>query len=125
MKHHNRDIPHEKDCICIGRQPRIKRAVHEEELYQVSSFPNVSQFNQVVVNRLPDIFLLDVMLPDGNGVEVCEDLKSSTRTSHIPIILMSANTSIADIKDVCRAEDFIAKPFDINDFIRKVNRYVN
>ena len=97
----------------------------EEESYQVSAFPNVNQFNQVISAKLPDIFLLDVMLPDGNGADICQVLKNDDRTRHIPIILMSANTTIADLKHHCQAEDFIAKPFDINDFIRKVNHYVN
>ena len=97
----------------------------EEESYEVSSFEDVASFNKVICASLPDIFLLDVMLPDGNGADICHELKSSLRTSHIPIILMSANTSIAEIQHNCQAEDFIAKPFDINDFIKKVNRYVN
>ena len=98
----------------------------EEESYQVSAFPTVSLFNKIVNNdKLPDIFLLDVMLPDGNGAEICEQLKNSPRTKHIPVILMSANTSAADVKNKCMADDFISKPFDINEFIKKVNRYVN
>lgn len=97
----------------------------EEESYEVNSFEDVSSFNKFISAALPDIFLLDVMLPDGNGADICQELKSCPRTSHIPVILMSANTTIADIKHHCHAEDFIAKPFDINDFIRKVNRYVN
>lgn len=97
----------------------------EEEFYQVSAFPTISLFNKVISNKLPDIFLLDIMLPDGNGADICEQLKNSPRTKHIPVILMSANTSAADIKKKCMADDFIAKPFDINEFIQKVNRYVN
>lgn len=97
----------------------------EEELYSVSAFPDVTTFNSVVKSMLPDIFLLDVMLPDGNGADVCNELKGHPRTNHIPIILMSANTTIEDIKDSCNADDFIAKPFDIYDFIKKVNKYAN
>lgn len=97
----------------------------EEECYQVSSFPTIGQFKQVINGKLPDIFLLDVMLPDGNGADVCWELKNNPKTSHIPIIMMSANANLAKIKVDCSAEDFIAKPFDIDDFIKKVNRYVN
>lgn len=97
----------------------------EEESYKVSSFPNISAFNSFVCTVLPDIFLLDVMLPDGNGTEVCIKLKNNPRTNHIPIIMMSANSSIAEIKDICKADDFISKPFDIYDFIKKVNKYAN
>ena len=96
----------------------------EEESYHVSAFPTVTLFNKVISDKLPDIFLLDVMLPDGNGADICEQLKNSPRTKHIPVILMSANNTAADIKKRCMADDFIAKPFDINEFIKKVNRYV-
>ncbi len=97
----------------------------EEESYQVSAFPSVSHFNKVIKDKIPDIFLLDIMLPDGNGADICEKLKNDPKTKHVPVILMSANTTIADIKNKCLADDFIAKPFDIEDFISKVNRYIN
>lgn len=97
----------------------------EDASYQVSAFATVSSFKEVINDKLPDIFLLDIMLPDGNGAEICEQLKSSPRTKHIPVILMSANNTVADIKSKCQAEDFIEKPFDIDVFIDKVNQYVN
>ncbi len=97
----------------------------EEECYLVSAFPTVSMFNHVISYTLPDVFLLDVMLPDGNGADICQELKLDPRTSHIPIIMMSANNSLAEIKYSCNADDYISKPFDIYDFIKKVNQYAN
>ena len=97
----------------------------EEESFQVSAFPSVKHFKKVIDEKLPDIFLLDIMLPDGNGADICNQLKNNPKTKHIPVILMSANTTIADIKNKCLADDFIAKPFDIEHFIKKLNHYVN
>ena len=95
----------------------------EEESYQVDAFPNVKIFNEIVQSDLPDVFLLDIRLPDGNGVEICQELKNSLRTKHIPVIMMSAHANLAEIKQECEAEAFIQKPFDINDFIYKVQQY--
>jgi DNA-binding response OmpR family regulator len=68
----------------------------------------------VVEKEIPDIILLDIMLPKLNGYEVCEKLKKNQNTFHIPIIMI---TVLRELKDKIRAleagaDDFISKPFD-------------
>ncbi len=77
----------------------------------------ISSFN-------PDVILLDIMLGDLDGREVCKAVKSDPKSGHIPVIMISASHNLLD-KDgqVGLADDFIAKPFDIDDLAGKVRRY--
>ncbi|SEN56314.1 Response regulator receiver domain-containing protein [bacterium A37T11] len=92
-----------------------------EEQYEVKTFERASSFWEGIKFSYPDLVFLDIMLPDGNGVEICEKLKSAKSTAQIPIILMSAHTYIDNRK--CAA-DFMPKPFDIVDLIGRVRRMV-
>jgi len=103
----------------------IIKIVLEEEEYEVFGFETVSAFKANVNLLSPDLFLLDVMLPDGNGIDVCRALKSAEDTKHIPVVVMTANSKIATMKEDCTAEDFIAKPFDIDHLAAIVNRLIN
>jgi len=92
------------------------------EDYEVISFETVTAFMEANINEVPDLFILDVMLPDGNGMDVCAELKSIN--NNIPILMMSAHASAAEIATTCAANDFMAKPFDLNKLIEKVNELV-
>ena len=88
------------------------------------AFENVSDFESGIRDTRPDLFILDIMLPDGNGVEVCKALKMDSRTHQIPVLLMSANAS-PEVLRGSMAEDYIAKPFDIDHFVNKVSQQVS
>lgn len=92
----------------------------ESEDFNVTGFANVTDFNNKIADEKPDMMVLDVMLPDGNGMEVCNKLKGQNDTKNIPVLLMSANTNIAYISKESLADDFIAKPFDIDDLVSRV-----
>jgi len=70
----------------------------------------------------PQLILLDVFLSGIDGLDVCQKLKASPFTKHIPILLFSAFPRIAEsaIHDY-GADDFIAKPFEVGDLIQKVH----
>ncbi len=61
----------------------------------------------------PDLILLDVMLGDADGKEICHQLKVDKKTSEIPVIMISAHASVKEIKDSCEADAFIDKPFNL------------
>lgn len=67
-----------------------------------------------------DLIILDVRLPDGSGIELSRSLKSSASTANIPIIVMSAhaNGKLAIIEG--KADHFIEKPFDLDQFVLKI-----
>ena len=85
--------------------------------YQVFSFSNIRSAEDILETKVPDLLLLDVMLPDGNGISFCDQIKNLEKTREIPVILMSAH---ADLKRANQADDFIAKPFDIDAILSKI-----
>ncbi len=94
-----------------------------EELYEVKLCKNVSYFWQEIKKHIPDFIVLDVILPDGDGTEVCKALKSNIKTHHIPVMMMSGNNHLSKVKSKCPADTYINKPFDLNDFIGRVDHY--
>jgi len=75
----------------------------------------------------PDLMLLDVMLPDINGREVCRSIKSNPDTNRIKIIIISGlieERTISDLYDL-GADDYIKKPFDLEYLSNKVKEYLS
>lgn len=87
--------------------------------YKVKTFPNVRSFEDRPIEEIPDLFLLDIMLPDGNGLELCKQLKEANNTHRIPVVLMSAHAHISSMEG---ADDFIEKPFDVDDLVERIER---
>jgi len=96
--------------------------IFEHENYQVLAFDSVKSFHAGMRGNKADIFLLDVMLPDGNGMEVCEKLKSTDETAQTPVIMMSAHADLQRMKKMCKANDYIGKPFDIYTLNEKIRQ---
>ena len=71
---------------------------------------------------LPDLVLLDLMLPEVDGLEVCKKLKSSPQTEHIPIVMVTAKSDEADIVTGLElgADDYITKPFSPKVLVARV-----
>lgn len=90
-----------------------------EDNYKVKSFPSAGAFNNSISFQQPDLILLDIMLPDGNRLEICGRIKSEAGTSSIPVILMSAHMDKKILSD-SGADDFIAKPFDIDELTARI-----
>jgi len=95
-----------------------------EEGYKVESYSKVHDFFSRKGSS-PDLFILDVMLPDGNGLEVCQLLKSDEATKNIPILMMSAHADLPQMTRACTAEEYVTKPFDIHVLLRKIARQMN
>jgi len=72
----------------------------------------------------PDLVLLDAMLPKVHGFEACRRMKSSPRTRHVPVIMMTAVYRgwrfAEDARDTYGAEDYIEKPFRLDDVLRRI-----
>ncbi|HUS02598.1 MAG TPA: response regulator [Chitinophagaceae bacterium] len=69
----------------------------------------------------PQVILLDVFLSGYDGRDICRELKENPKTKDIPVIMFSAHTKWEDILKECNADDFIAKPFEVNELVAKVN----
>ena len=79
--------------------------------------------DKVLATFKPDIVLLDVLLRDGNGREICQKIKETD--IEIAVILMSANPKLIKDHQKCKADDVIEKPFDITTVMEKVNGVIN
>ena len=99
--------------------------IFESEDFLVKTFPNATAFKKQLDTSFPNLIVLDIMLPDGNGIEICNKLKVDELTRHIPILLMSANTNITYLGKESNANDFISKPFDIDDLVGRVRNLLN
>ncbi|MGN7986191.1 response regulator transcription factor [Pedobacter sp. 22226] len=91
------------------------------EDFEVRTFASVREFMDADCGSLPHIFLLDVMLPDGNGLDVCKILKNTPESRAIPVLMMSAHADINEIKKYSMADGFVSKPFDIFHLLATVN----
>ena len=73
---------------------------------------------------LPNLILLDVMLSGTDGREIVKDLKSREETMHIPVIMFSAHPSAERTALAAGADDFVAKPFEIDELLEKIAMHV-
>ena len=90
--------------------------------YIVSAFENAKEFYKKLDELVPDLILLDVMLPDERGYDIERKLRKRTATQDIPIIMVTAKTTEMDmIKGLDGgADDYIKKPFSIMELITRV-----
>ena len=90
--------------------------------YIVSAFENAKEFYKKLDELVPDLILLDVMLPDESGYDIVRKLRKRPATPDIPIIMVTAKTTEMDmIKGLDGgADDYIKKPFSIMELITRV-----
>lgn len=88
----------------------------------VSGFENGREFLRKVEERLPDLAILDIMLPDLDGYEILKKLRNSPNTKKLPVIMVTAKTMELDmIKGLdMGADDYIRKPFSVIELITRV-----
>lgn len=94
----------------------------ENEGYEViTAYEGKSGLNKAITEQ-PDLILLDIMMPDITGLDVCKKLGSNDETAHIPIILVTAKIEAEDIKEGLEAGafDYIKKPFNRIELLARV-----
>lgn len=77
---------------------------------------------EIVNEYRPDLILMDVLLYGKSGVVICEELK---KLYNIPIILFSAHSAVFETFVRCSADDFIQKPFDVNELVDKIKFHLH
>lgn len=89
------------------------RSLLEEE-YQIWEAEDGEQALELIQKEMPDLVISDVMMPKMDGIKLCYEIKNQINISHIPVILLTARTSIAYEMDGLQtgAEDYITKPFN-------------
>ena len=90
--------------------------------HTVVGFPDAKSFYKKIEDILPDLVLLDVMLPDENGNEIVRKIRKNVETKKIPVIMVTAKTTELDLVKGIEdgADDYIKKPFSVMELISRV-----
>lgn len=95
--------------------------------YEVCSVSNGRAALEALAKENPDLVLLDVMLPEVDGFEVCRQIKSNPQTRHIPVIMLTAKKGRDDMAhgESVGADWYITKPFKSAMVIETIQRFLN
>ena len=113
-------------CIYVVEDDKNIREIETFALtntgYDVEGFECAKDFYDKLENKLPDLVLLDVMLPDEDGLEVIKKLRARADTKTTPILMVTAKTTELDkVKGLdLGADDYMTKPFGIMELISRV-----
>lgn len=90
--------------------------------FSVMGFEDGASFLKELDKRIPDIILLDIMLPQGDGLQLLNQIRNTAQYSNIPVIMVTAKTSEIDaVKGLdMGADDYIAKPFGVMELVSRV-----
>ena len=90
--------------------------------YEVSAFATASDFENALTKEHPDLIIMDIMLPDRDGLSVLKDVRAEQSTAKLPVIMVTAKTSEMDkVKGLDQgADDYMTKPFGIMELISRV-----
>lgn len=97
-----------------------------EKSYQIALAQNGKEGLQLAAKILPDLILLDIMMPELDGYEVCKQLKEDEKTRHIPVIFLTAKTSNNDIVNGFQigGVDYITKPFNKEELFMRIKTHL-
>jgi len=98
----------------------------ELEGYQVTMARNGIEAIQSVAQNMPDLALLDVMMPDMNGYELCQKMRQPPFSAGIPIVMLTAMSSDGERAQALEAgaNDIWSKPFDLEVFRRRIGELI-
>ena len=99
--------------------------IFEENGYKVEISETSHDIIQKVTEFQPDLILMDNWIPNIGGVEATKLLKNNEDFKHIPVIYVTANNDIEMLAEKAKADDFVAKPFNLEDLEEKVAHYMN
>lgn len=88
--------------------------------YEVSSASDGEAARNLVLKTLPDLVVLDLMMPKLDGLEVLRDLRARPQTREIPVVVLTAKTNDADVWEGwgSGADYYMTKPFDLDELLR-------
>lgn len=92
--------------------------------YDVECAPSAAKAREALAKRKPDIMLMDIMMPDQDGISFTRELRGDAKTSDIPIIVISGLADAGTLNDALLfgAVDYMVKPIDIEALTGKIER---
>jgi len=94
----------------------------EFEGFEVTTAVDGEEALKKIPEEQPDLILLDIMLPEMNGYQVCRELKSTPETETIPVVVVTAKSQESDkfwAKET-GADDYVTKPFEMEELLQKI-----
>lgn len=93
----------------------------QSEAYKVAGLNKSADMMQHIDAFQPDLMILDIMLPDGDGRELLSQIRTNQQTANIPVLMISAKYTAQTIQHGDhKPNGFLAKPFDIDDLLDKI-----
>ena len=94
--------------------------------YEVSLATNGAQLVRMAQERVPDLVLIDLMMPQMDGYEAIRQLRNDTRTAHLPMLILTAKSTLDDVVTGFEtgADDYITKPFNIPELLARIKGHL-
>ena len=113
------------NILVIEDEPDIRKNLEYNlgrEGFKASSVGSLNEANEKLKSKKFDLILLDLMLPDGSGLDLCKKIKSKSETETIPIIILTAKDDEVDkvVGFELGADDYVTKPFSVRELILRV-----
>lgn len=115
-----------RKILVVDDDPGINESIQyilEDEGYEVLTTLDSTKVT-VMLKQKPDLILLDIWMPGINGSDVCKSLKAESATKHIPVIMISATQDTKAIAMEAGANAFIIKPFEMQELLTKVAKFI-
>ncbi|XHS79288.1 two-component system response regulator CreB [Burkholderiaceae bacterium UC74_6] len=111
--------------LLLEDDPAIAQAVAfalEREGFAVQHCAWLHEARSLIETTLPELLVLDVGLPDGNGLDLCRELRAAPRTRHLPVLMLSARSEEMDrvLGLELGADDYLGKPFSPRELVARV-----
>ena len=104
-------------------QKSIEASSDEFEIFSATSGEQSIEFLQT--HEPPDLILLDIMMPQMDGIEVIKKIRENPSWSHIPVVFLTARTDKLSIEDsIDLGDDCLEKPFDIADLMKRIQKHI-
>ncbi len=123
------DTLHSKIMLIVEDNSDVRQFIkgHFDSIYSIYEAPDGEEGWELALKLIPDIIISDILMPKLNGYEMCKKIKNDERTSHIPVLLLTAmHSKEHELKGLTTgADDYITKPFDISMLQAKVENILS
>ena len=92
--------------------------------YSVTVSDRAEQANEILKTDAVDLIIMDMLLSGVNGTDLCSELKKDSSLAHTPVIMISAHPNAKEICLQAGADEFISKPFDMQDILSKIDHLI-
>jgi len=105
---------------------RLLGTILQQEGYKINSAKNGLQALNIAAKGMPDLILLDVMMPEADGYKICQRLKDNPATKNIPVIFITTRDQVKDMAKGFQAgaADFITKPFNTLELLIRIRTHL-